>query len=227
MDSARAVHRQPAPGHPCLPTGLSRTGEMPSLHRCSPAAAGRRNKRLPSLHPCLGVPAVGHCAVMGESWHVGNCHCASEEGHCGNPSRGLPGASLRGPSTASLQKASQLCSKTSQFPAVCLFVPPSKGFSSWKLLLHQVLVRKPLAERHQLPSSCQWPHPLLLAHLCTLSPSSCFPEQAQEPCWAGLRPLLASTARTPLLTTLQNRHWGARSQEYLHHTGQLEPCHCP
>ena len=71
------------------------------------------------------------------------------------------------------------------------------------------------------------PHPLLLAHLRMLRPSSHFPEQIQEPSWAGLRPLLARTAQTPLPTTLQNLHWGARSHECLRRTGQLETCHCP
>lgn len=125
-------HGQPLPDHPHSPIGLQKQG------RCSPfrdAAVGRRNKRPPSLfgspgHGMLcchrGVPAWRGAAT--KLWRAGR--------YCRNPSRELLGASPCSPGTVPLQKASQLCSKASQFPAVCLFVPPSKGFSSWKLLLH-------------------------------------------------------------------------------------------
>lgn len=146
-------HGQPAPSLPCLLTGLSGTGEMLSLHRCSPAALGRRNKRPPSLFRSSGCGML-RCYGGVLAWRELPRGFREQKGIAGT-STGLLEASPCGPSTASLQKTSQLCSKTSQFPAVCLFVPPSKGFSSCKLLLHQVLVRKPLADRTQLPSGCQ------------------------------------------------------------------------
>lgn len=77
-------------------------------------------------------------------------------GHCKNPSRGLLGDFLCSLSTTTLQKASQLCYIALDFLLfVCLLLYQRKGFSSWKLLLHHVLVWKSLAEQHQLPSGCQ------------------------------------------------------------------------
>lgn len=119
-----------------------------------PCCCGEEKYKASMPHPCSAVPAVGHCAAMGESRHGRNHHCDLESGRAlWEPSRGLLRDSPCGLSTSVLQEVSQPCSKASQLPAVCLSVPPSKGFSSWKLFLHQVLVRKPLAGTSRPPAA--------------------------------------------------------------------------
>lgn len=147
MDSAPAG--SPACPRPPLPiNGALRSPQM------FPCCCGEQKYKASIPRPCSGMPAMGHCAAMRESRHGRNRHCDLESGRTlWEPSRGPLRASPCGLSTSELQKASQPCSKASQFPAVCLSLPSSKGLSSWKLLLHQVLVKKPLAGTSRPPAA--------------------------------------------------------------------------
>lgn len=82
--------------------------------------------------PCLGCcqPETAHCSLpawrgaASEPWGAAGTE-GPLRGHCQADCLELP---LR-----TIPETSQLCSRASQFPAICLFVPLSKGFSSLEI----------------------------------------------------------------------------------------------